>query len=340
MRALLTSQRRFWIAAVVLTLGLTPGVARADDIALYNQTLKASGWMLTPTVGNGSCWVVDRDNKLVLTNLHVVDNMNDVIVRFPKYRDGVLLTDAKEYLTDLSTAVHGTVLARDGKRDLALVRLEALPDFVQALPLAPASAKVGDHVLSVGNSGLAGKPVEQGQLWMMRSGKVKDKQFRTLHPLGAKADMEMSMINSTVESHPGDSGGPVVNERGELVGVTSCGNNVDSYAIDVSEVRAFLKNAAYEQRGSPTGTLMTGSWTVTVNGAGAAISKAGLTLRPDGSCVWEDKEVHEGMYTYADGRLTLRIEGRSVDVGVEVTWATPDQVRFANGKVEYTMNRR
>jgi S1-C subfamily serine protease len=340
MRALWTVHRRNLTAVVVLTLALAPCAARADDIDLYRQTLKSSGWVLTPTVGNGSCWVVDREHKLVLTNLHVVDNIDDVIVRFPKYLDGTLLTDAKDYLTDLNTAVHGRVLFRDAKRDLALVRLETLPDGVAALSLAPTSAKVGDHVLSVGNSGLAGKPVEQGQLWMMRVGRVKDKQFRVLQPTGAKSGVEMSMINSTVDSHPGDSGGPVVNERGELVGVTSCGNHLNSFAIDVTEVRAFLKNAAYAQRGLPTGTLMAGSWTVSFNTDGAAPVKAGLTLRPDGTCTWEEKDAHEGTYNYAGGRLTLRIEGRSLEVAVDVTWATPDQVRFADGKVEYTMNRR
>src|SRR5437762_3383190 len=109
MRAILNSPRRFLTTAVVLTLTLAPCAARADDHLIYRQTLKSSGWVLTPIVGNGSCWVVDRDKRLVITNLHVVDSMDDVVVRFPKFKNGELLTDAKDYLADLGTAVHGRV---------------------------------------------------------------------------------------------------------------------------------------------------------------------------------------------------------------------------------------
>src|SRR5436190_302487 len=60
------------------------------------------------------------------------------------------------------------LLHRDGLRDLALLRLDALPDDVAALPLAAHGAGPGDAVHSVGNSG-----VTTGTLWRYTAGRVR-----------------------------------------------------------------------------------------------------------------------------------------------------------------------
>jgi V8-like Glu-specific endopeptidase len=330
-------------AAAVLVLCLTTtSVVRADDAALYQKTLEATGWIYVPGLGDGTCWVVDREQKLVVTNKHVVGTKDDAEIMFPMFKDGEVVTVAGEYLKrSKSLMIKGKVIARDAKRDLALVQLEALPQHVRALPLAETSAKNDDLVLSIGNSGLAGKPIEQGTLWKMRTGKVARKAFRVLTYNNVNQKLESSMLNSTLHTSPGDSGGPVVNDRGELIGVTSGGNNIDSFAIDVTEVRMFLQRALSSSRRPPVSTpVLTGTWTKTWVSAGSRYY-AGVTLRPDGTVLWEDdRGACEGTYSYTDGKLTLHLPSLRFELTSEVSWTGNDTLRISRGTIDYTMERR
>jgi Trypsin-like peptidase domain len=329
--------------AAVLVLCLTANAARAADNDLYTKTLQATGWIYVPGSGDGTCWVVDLEERLVVTNKHVVGVMEDAEIIFPLFHDGQVVTAANEYLKEAGKLViKGKVIARDAKRDLALVRLEKLPEKIGVLPLAQTSAKNHESVLSIGNSGLAGKPIEQGTLWKMRTGTVARKAFWVLHYNNVNQKVESSMLNSNLHTSPGDSGGPVVNEKGELVGVTSGGNNVNSFAIDVSEVRVFLSKAlASERRLVLENAVVTGTWTQTwVNSSGNRFY-AGLTLRHDGTILWEDdRGSFEGTYTFSEGRLTITLPSLQFEVASEVNWDGSNNFHIRRGAIEYTVERR
>src|SRR6185295_12884079 len=127
----------------------------ADDSVLFRKTLRATCWVQTPNGGHGTGWVVDHEQRLVITNKHVVGTFDEASVMFPMFKDGSLVTAAGEYLNQADKLkVSGKVLARDDKRDLALIQLDRLPEGVTALALADASAKIEDAILSIGNSGL------------------------------------------------------------------------------------------------------------------------------------------------------------------------------------------
>src|SRR5580765_2038306 len=116
------------LMTAVLVLALTPNTAWASDSALYHKTLKATCWVQTPNGGHGTGWVVDHEQRLVITNKHVVGTFDDANVVFPMFRDGSLVTAAGEYCRIAEKLmVTGKVLARDDKRDLALIQLDKLP---------------------------------------------------------------------------------------------------------------------------------------------------------------------------------------------------------------------
>src|SRR5437773_2707480 len=95
------SNRTKWLAtAGVLVLCLTTTtVARADDAELYAKALTATAWVSIPGVGDGTGWVVDREQKLVITNKHVVGTATDAVVMFPIYRrGGEVVTFEGEYV--------------------------------------------------------------------------------------------------------------------------------------------------------------------------------------------------------------------------------------------------
>jgi V8-like Glu-specific endopeptidase len=330
-------------AVAVLVLCLTANAAGAVDIDLYTKTLQATGWIYVPGSGDGTCWVVDLEERLVVTNKHVVGGMDYAEIMFPLFQAGQVVTSANEYLKQAGKLViKGKVIARDSKRDLALVQLEKLPENIGVLALAEASAKLNETVLSIGNSGLAGKPIELGTLWKMRTGKVARKAFWVLHYNNVNQKLESSMLNSSLHTSPGDSGGPVVNEKGQLVGVTSGGDTVNSFAIDVSEVRSFLSRAMASERSLVmTETTLAGTWTQTwVNSSGNRFY-AGLTLRINGTVVWEDdRGSFEGTYTISDGKLKIALPSLEFEVVSEVRWNGSNSFHISRGAIEYTVVRR
>ena len=70
----------------------------ADDAAkgIYQKTLHATAYIQTKD-GSGSGWVIDRARKLLITNHHVVENFDTVLVFFPMYKDGKLVAERTAY---------------------------------------------------------------------------------------------------------------------------------------------------------------------------------------------------------------------------------------------------
>ena len=195
-------------------------------------------------MGTGS--LIDRDNRLVLTNYHVVHGMVDFVVFFPVYndKDHKLIEERNVYLAQAKRedAVKGKVVAHDKSRDLALIQLDRVPDGVEALPFSKAEPSKGDEVHSIGNPGAS------GSLWVYTHGLVRSvykKQW-----LSGNEEFVMKLNARVVETdsptNPGDSGGPCVNERGELVGVTQGGSrdaNAIALFIGSTEAEDFVGQA-------------------------------------------------------------------------------------------------
>jgi S1-C subfamily serine protease len=250
------SVRRAWLwAGLGLALLSLAGCQLGRDAAaaagptganrLYNQVVNATGWVATPD-GRASGWVLDRRRRLFLTNAHVVldpsGRMRDVVgVIFPLYApDGRLVTERHVYQQrSRELAIEGAVLCADLGRDLALVLLQRVPEHVGELKLAPAGAGPGDQVHLIGNRGRS--PL----LWEYVHGTVRQVgQHYCTYDSGQ--EVAAVCLETQLPSNPGDSGGPVVNDRGQLVGVNAASLRGDAgvnLAIDLSEVRAFLDRA-------------------------------------------------------------------------------------------------
>lgn len=136
--------------------------------------------------GVGSGFVLSPDG-LIMTNAHVVDGADEVIVT---------LTDKREF--------KAKIVGADKRSDIALVKIEAT-----GLP----AVKVGDvNRLKVGEWVMAiGSPF--GLENTVTAGIVSAKQRDTGDYL--------PFIQTDVAINPGNSGGPLINMRGEVVGVNS-----------------------------------------------------------------------------------------------------------------------
>jgi S1-C subfamily serine protease len=218
-----------------------------DATALYDKCVKSAVFIVTPLKAGsaeGSGSLIDVENRYVITNYHVVEDADSVFVQFPiREKDGTVMSDKKKYMERIKAgdALKGKVLHRDKARDLALVQLDKLPADTPALPLAKVSVRAGEQVITIGNPGGVGWTFSTTQ------GTVRGVGVADIVVGGGDEVLRIKakMIKLTNPIGPSDSGGPVIDRRGYQVGVWVIAwggaRNVNN-AIDVTEVRAFLKD--------------------------------------------------------------------------------------------------
>ncbi|WP_455671616.1 Do family serine endopeptidase [Phocaeicola sp.] len=141
-------------------------------------------------VGFGSGVIISKDGYIV-TNNHVIDNADVISVK---------LNDGREF--------KGRVIGTDPNTDLALVKIEA--DDLPTVPVGDSDAlKVGEWVLAVGNPFNMTSTVTAGIV----SAKARS--------LGVYNQGVESFIQTDAAINQGNSGGALVNAKGELVGINS-----------------------------------------------------------------------------------------------------------------------
>ena len=173
--------------------GLPPGIDPNDPFFEFFRRFQGQGGGMpdqrdTPVRGQGSGFVVSADG-LILTNAHVVRDASEVIVK---------LTDRREF--------KARVLGSDPKTDVAVLKIDA-----RDLPTVPMGSardlKVGEWVLAIGSPFGFENSVSAG---------VVSAKGRSLPD-----DSFVPFIQTDVAVNPGNSGGPLFNSRGEVVGINS-----------------------------------------------------------------------------------------------------------------------
>ncbi len=222
---------------------LIPAAALRADPEIYQKTLASTAWLVTVFASGGSTsgtgTLIDVKQRLLITNYHVVGEEKETTVYFPYLREGKVESDPEYYRQNWKKlGQKGKVLFRDRRRDLALVQVAELPAHAQVILLAEKSARPGENVHAIGNSG-----VKDGTLWRYSKGEVRQVYFKRMtfddgHRVAA------TMLETNAPIIPGDSGGPMVNDRGELVALTQSGDRTGimvKYGVDISEIRFFVR---------------------------------------------------------------------------------------------------
>ncbi|RKU25445.1 hypothetical protein C6495_18880 [Candidatus Poribacteria bacterium] len=203
---------------------------------IYNQAINSVLWIITPDersggVGLGSGVLIDKERRLAVTNAHVTDQAEWVSVFFP-WRDwnGTLIKNQEYYLNNrwelesLGYATQGRVIAENFRSDLAIIQLDRLPPTAREIAhdfglQIEASMKQGDKVHILGNPG--------NRMWNWTQGSfVRDR--------GSWLQMEG-------DAEGGNSGGPVLNAQGLLIGILSSGTDETlAGAVPARDVKALL----------------------------------------------------------------------------------------------------
>ena len=158
--------------------------------------------------GSGIIWDA---NGLILTNNHVVGRHNPVVI----------LQDDREYESRL--------LARDPDVDLALLSIDATD--LRALAAAPVSPRVGEMVFAFGHP------------WGQRNTVTRGIVSALVMAQNRRGD-RLPVVRSDTPLAPGNSGGPLVNAKGEVVGINAMIVGGDqSVSIAASVANKFVRKA-------------------------------------------------------------------------------------------------
>ena len=231
----------------LLAASALPAAAQ-DGAKVYKQVVPSVVWVHSTRdkgLATGSGTLVDAGKRLILTNYHVVQDNPNAKVFFPAFRDGKPIAERNYYMERRNRlGISGRVIALDKKADLALIRLDSLPKGVTAVPLATDSPDTGSNTHTIGNAGASGALF--GYVKGTVRGVYRKKWAAELEPRKV-AHFDAKVIETDSPTNPGDSGGPLLNEKGELIGVTQGGAikaQLVSTFIDLSEVKKLLNARA------------------------------------------------------------------------------------------------
>ena len=143
--------------------------------------------------------VIIRDDGYILTNFHVVEDAEKILVRL---RDGRSFT--------------GTVRGKDARSDIAVIKITATN-----LPVAKlgdsAAVRVGEFAIAIGAPFDLDYSVTFGHVSAKGRSRVVPSQGIT----SQGAMMDQDFIQTDASINPGNSGGPLVNRYGEVIGINT-----------------------------------------------------------------------------------------------------------------------
>ena len=143
--------------------------------------------------GQGSGVIIDSSG-LVLTNAHVVERVDSVIITLQN-----------------GNQVDGTVLGTDQITDLALVKIKEFPGLESAKLGDSEDIQVGDWAIALGTPYGLESTVTLG---------IVSSLHRDINSLGF-SDKRLDLIQTDAAINPGNSGGPLINANGEVIGINT-----------------------------------------------------------------------------------------------------------------------
>jgi Do/DeqQ family serine protease len=230
--------------------------------------------------------VIVREDGLIVTNHHVIENADEIMV---------VLADRREYRAE--------VLGDDDTADLALLRIGAGQERLPTLPMGDSDQlEVGDLVLAIGNPFGIGKTVTSG---------IVSALARTTPEIGS----DLSFIQTDAAINPGNSGGALVTLDGRLAGINTAiftqggGGSIGiGFAIPVNLVKALIRSV------ESGGDALTRAWLgARIQPVDTGVAAALGLRRPVGVLV---SEIHPrgpaARAGLAQGDVVLAVDGAEV----------------------------
>ena len=198
--------------------------ANVDSCVSINASATGYNFFMQPvkTASSGSGFIITEDGYIV-TNYHVIKNSTDV-----------------EVTLDSGVTYTAQVVGGDESYDIAVLKVDPGEDKLQPVVLGTSSSlQVGNEIVAIGN------PL--GELTFSMSEGIVSCVNREINVDGTP----FNMIQITAAINEGNSGGPLFNIYGEVVGIVSAkysssssGNSVEGlgFAIPMDDVGSMIKD--------------------------------------------------------------------------------------------------
>ena len=192
-------------------------IERVAPSVVYIATISVTESHLLdpPRQGVGSGFVISEEGH-ILTNTHVVASAEQIRLIF---RDG---TEAK-----------GRLVGLDEQTDIAVIQADAPREKLHPAPLADSDAiRVGQKAIAIGNPFGLGQTASVGVI----TGKGR------VLPM-SRTTLLTNVIQTDAAINLGNSGGPLINSRGEVMGINTAlvvGANNIAFSIPINTAKALL----------------------------------------------------------------------------------------------------
>ena len=203
------------VAAAVVLWGAAAFAAEPPPVSLTPAQIAEvaipSVVLIQTATGLGSGFVVSKDGRIA-TNLHVISGSRTATV---------ILSDRRKFS-------EVDVLAGDAKHDLAVLQIRA-PDLKPLILGDSNQVKPGERVVAIGHPLGLGNTVSDGLVSAVRE----------LSPT-------LSVLQISAPISPGSSGGPILNDRAQVIGISTLvvteGQNL-AFGMPVNQLRTLLDSA-------------------------------------------------------------------------------------------------
>jgi len=217
-------------ALVIVIFSMISVAADASRYEIYEQN--ASGVVVIFSEDGIGSGVILSERGYVLTNWHVVDGQEDIQVIcggcMDTYEESVFETE---------------VIKIDKTRDLALLKIINPPSTLTKIEVSQVTAEVGDEVHAIGHP--------EGEIWTYTQGYISQYRgdYEWSYPSYDDIEFVADVYQTQTPVSGGSSGGPLLNQFGNLIGINTFGNTeangngtIMNYSITVEEIIEFLTN--------------------------------------------------------------------------------------------------
>ncbi len=191
-----------------------------DSVKLFAAMVPSVVLVKAPnSTGSGVCVA----EGVLLTNQHVIAGAGGGLTIHPYFMSNGKL--------QRMNGRNARVIYADEKRDIALLAIENPPPSLKPLPLATSNPETGARVYAIGSPGLGKELLEQS----ITEGIVS----------AVERELEgLFFLQHTAAVNPGNSGGPLLNAQGHIVGINTTKPALEnvSFAIPAPAIRKALES--------------------------------------------------------------------------------------------------
>lgn len=250
-------------------------------VSIITETRTMSFWGQDSTSSAAGTGIIISGDGYILTNKHVIDGANKV---------SVILYDGTTY-SDVS------IITTDPLNDVAFLKIKDVSDLKSATLGDSKTINVGQQVIAIGNA--------LGQYQNTVTSGIISGTGRSVTASDGYSSSETltDMIQTDASINAGNSGGPLVNAAGEVIGINTAvsadGENI-GFAIPISSVKGMLNSI-----------LETGS------AKRAYLGLYYVNITPDIATEYE-LPVNAGAYVYSNSKYTaIAKDGPAAKAGIK-----------------------